>query len=390
VLSCIVQEITGMTMFDFLKERLFTPMGIETVQWESCPMGHTKGGWGMYLLPEDMAKLGLLLLQNGTWKGKSLVPADYVAEMTKKQIDSANDEDMFGYGFQTWMGKRPGSFLFNGMLGQNVHVIPDRSMVIVVTGGNDKLFGNCEVNRIIYKYFTDNALPVPTGNKNDYRRLCGVEQMVKNEYACLKPQRMNSVLSALQKMKGKSAIPQDATALGGKSYTLDALNVRFQPLFAQLLSNCYTEGIDRISFMLEGGKFYFLFKEGEIENKIAVGFQNHEYTKISIGGEPYLVAAQGVFAVDEDDTPVLKLAIPFVEHSNGRLIKIFFLDDENIKIEWREFPGKTIIADGAQTLLSSLNDSIMNQVKSRIDIDMLLSMADGIMEPISTGKLLKH
>ena len=61
LLSAIIQERTGMKMVDYLRPRLFEPLGIRKVFWESCPAGITKGGWGLFLCPEDAAKLGVML-----------------------------------------------------------------------------------------------------------------------------------------------------------------------------------------------------------------------------------------------------------------------------------------------------------------------------------------
>ena len=103
VLSAIVTERTGMTLSEYLEPRLFQPLGITKYLWETCPKGITKGGWGLFLCPEDMAKLGQLYLQRGIWKGQQLVPEGWVEISTGKQVESV--EGTFGYGYQVWMEK---------------------------------------------------------------------------------------------------------------------------------------------------------------------------------------------------------------------------------------------------------------------------------------------
>lgn len=382
VLSSMVQQITGKTMFAFLQERLFSKMGIDNIQWESCPMGRTKGGWGMYILPEDMAKLGLLMQQEGSWKGKSLIPKDYIVQMTSKQIDSSPEEGMYGYGFQTWMGKLEGSFLFNGMLGQNIHVVPSLRLVIVVTGGNDKLFGNCAINHLIYKYFTD--APIPPAD--------AAEPGEKVSSASMRPKNLKSEFgwwrdgTGIFRMKQPKPEKQ-ILALAGKAYVFPKPNVRLQPLFAQFINNSYAKCVERMAFSLEEDRFCLRIKQGEEENRIVIGFKAPEYSQININSEPYLVAAHGCFTSDEDSVPVFKITIPFVEHSNGRIIKLFFLPENKVRVEWKEFPGSSILADGANNFLATMNPTILGQLKSHIDIDMILAMADGIMEPVSMGVL---
>lgn len=58
VLSAIVSAKTEMTLEEYLRPRLFEPLGITRYLWETCPKGITKGGWGLFICPEDMAKLG--------------------------------------------------------------------------------------------------------------------------------------------------------------------------------------------------------------------------------------------------------------------------------------------------------------------------------------------
>lgn len=130
VLSAIVQKVTGMTLLDYLKLKLFTPMNITEVAWEVSPEGFNTGGWGIYLQSESLAKFALLLLNHGMWEGKQLLPASWVKEMTSKQMDSYDDEP---YGYLLWLCEYPGSICIDGALGQYAMIIPDKDMVVVIT-----------------------------------------------------------------------------------------------------------------------------------------------------------------------------------------------------------------------------------------------------------------
>lgn len=125
VLSAIVQKVTGMTLLDYLKLKLFTPMNITDVAWEISPEGVNTGGWGLYIQSESLAKFGLLLLNGGVWEGKQLLPASWVKQMTTRQIED--------YGYQMWMCEYPGAVRLDGALGQYVLIIPDKDMVVVIT-----------------------------------------------------------------------------------------------------------------------------------------------------------------------------------------------------------------------------------------------------------------
>lgn len=106
-LCAILQQVTGMTIQQYLSTRLFDPLGIGVIEWESCPMNINKGGSGIKCTTEDMAKLGQLYLQLGIWNGTQILPMDWVEWSTSKQIDTSNTRMMLldgqkGYGYQFW------------------------------------------------------------------------------------------------------------------------------------------------------------------------------------------------------------------------------------------------------------------------------------------------
>ena len=157
MLSAIVQKVTGEKVVDYLDARLFQPLHIDKPKWEESPQGINCGGWGLYLKTEDLAKMGQLLLQKGEWNGQQLVPAEWVAEMSKKQVESINpgtrieqaeergmtketSDWMQGYGYQMWRC-RPGCFRADGARGQYIIVVPDKNAVIAITSDNGDLQG---------------------------------------------------------------------------------------------------------------------------------------------------------------------------------------------------------------------------------------------------------
>ena len=157
MLSAIVQQVTGEKVVDYLTPRLFEPLHIDKPKWEESPQGINCGGWGLYLKTEDLAKMGQLLLQKGEWNGKQLIPAEWVAEMSKKQVESINpgtrieeaeakgmtketSDWMQGYGYQMWRC-RPGCFRADGARGQYIIVVPDKNAVIAITSDVENLQG---------------------------------------------------------------------------------------------------------------------------------------------------------------------------------------------------------------------------------------------------------
>ena len=158
ILSAIVLEKTGKSMLSYLKERLLDKMRIDNIFWEKCPNGIEKGGWGLSLRMEDMAKFGILYMQKGVWEGESLIEKEYMEEAVKKQIETPEAISEYGYGYHVWMCEEEGSFQFNGMLGQNVFLFPKTETVVVTTAGSTNFFPKSPVFDIVMKYFTSEGI----------------------------------------------------------------------------------------------------------------------------------------------------------------------------------------------------------------------------------------
>ena len=123
-----------MGLMQFLRPRLFVPLGIERVHWETCPRG-LKRRLGLYLCPEDMAKNRTADATKRDWENRRLISSQFIDEMTSKRLILRRRWESRGMDIKPGWEKRPGSYLFNGILGQNIIVMPDVSMVIVTTGG---------------------------------------------------------------------------------------------------------------------------------------------------------------------------------------------------------------------------------------------------------------
>lgn len=193
MLSAIVQKVTGEKVIDYLQPRLFTPLAIEGVDWETDPRGINTGGWGLRVKTEDMARFGQLFLQKGRWNGKQVLPSKWVEEATTKKIDqnpnstqSARDSSdwLQGYCYQMWRC-RHNAFRADGAYGQYIIVMPEKDAVIAVTAETnnmqdelnliwdyllpaikaDKLPENKELSATLNKKLLSLALPLPAAGK---------------------------------------------------------------------------------------------------------------------------------------------------------------------------------------------------------------------------------
>jgi CubicO group peptidase (beta-lactamase class C family) len=135
--SAAVQKATGQTVLDYLKPRLFDPLGIAKPTWEASPQGVSAGGYGLSVRTEDIAKFGQLYLQKGKWEGRHLVPAAWVEAATARQTSNGSsptsDWDQ-GYGYQFWRC-RHGAYRGDGAFGQFCVVLPEQDAVVAITAG---------------------------------------------------------------------------------------------------------------------------------------------------------------------------------------------------------------------------------------------------------------
>ena len=407
VLSAIVTKRTGETLTEYLTPRLFGPLGITKYYWETCPKGITKGGWGLFLCAEDMAKLGQLYLQRGKWNGQQLVSEYWIEISTARHLKTQNDT--YGYGYQLWMEQRPGSFEYNGMLGQNVIIYPDMDMVLVTNAGNKEMFQDCIMLNIIRKYFPVNYHPADVLPENPLsysllKRLCGELENGENNNrsTSLRGRWKRNVVSRRKHSDKKYSYrisaavdrPSDhhsfMQAVSGRTYVMEQQNIGIAPLFVQVFHNNMTDGISEISFTYDAGNFYVSFTEGEVIHKLPVGFGRAADGCVDLHGEHYLVATLGEFARDENDIPVLKLEITFIEECVKRKAHIFFHEDDEIEIRWNETPGKKMILAGLSSITEELSGNFLyNSLLGdhNITTELLHRLMKQTIEPVVRGYL---
>jgi CubicO group peptidase (beta-lactamase class C family) len=138
MLSAIVTKVTGETLLDYLRPRLFEPLGIENPTWDTDPRGVSIGGTGLHIRTEDIARFGQMYLQQGMWDGTRVLPAAWVAEATRSHSDNSNTQTnpdwMVGYGYQFWRCRHD-SYRGDGAFGQYCIVMPQQDAVLAINSG---------------------------------------------------------------------------------------------------------------------------------------------------------------------------------------------------------------------------------------------------------------
>ncbi len=172
VLGALVERVTGKVLTDYLREKLFSKIGVsKEAHMLKCPGGHSWGDSALLCTSEDVLRTVRFMANGGAWHGEQILDASYVKEATTFKISTAHESgchwDKQGYGYQIWLGYED-SFFFNGMGCQFGLYMPKKDMILVYNGDNQ---GNGDAMGIIFDGFKeliyDTAVDEPLPNAPD-------------------------------------------------------------------------------------------------------------------------------------------------------------------------------------------------------------------------------
>ncbi len=134
LLAYIFKRETGADIEHYAHTHLFGPLGIHNYFWKRTPLGVVDTEGGLYLRAEDLAKIGLLYLDDGLWNGRRLISSDWIKESLTPRIDA---DEGFKYGYQWWLlpHGEPARLAWaaRGMGGQRLLVFPEDHLIVVST-----------------------------------------------------------------------------------------------------------------------------------------------------------------------------------------------------------------------------------------------------------------
>jgi CubicO group peptidase (beta-lactamase class C family) len=134
LLSVLLTRATGKSAYEYAKENLFGPLGIENAYWQTDLQGNNTGGGDLCLRPRDAAKLAYLWMSGGVWDGKQIVSEEWVESSIRPLFGKTGRNEDYGYGWWAMTDELAG-YLASGRDGQRILVIPKLDVIIVTTGG---------------------------------------------------------------------------------------------------------------------------------------------------------------------------------------------------------------------------------------------------------------
>ncbi len=343
ILSVLITRLTGKSLSAFLEERLFAPMGIADYYWETSPEGVEKGGWGLYMRPEDLAKIGQLVMDNGLWLGKQLISAEFLRQATSVHAVVPETCGDYNYGWQIWVGRQENTFLFNGMMGQNVLGFRDSGILLISHAGNDELFQTSRYFQLAAQYFG-----------------CSFPQRLPGNLP--EEIRLQQTIRSLGPKSGKAASAPAFTVFAGKRFVTKApraASTGLLPLILQATECSFSRGLYALSVGGTRTRPELLYEEQDQLHHLICGIKKPIYQELTFHGNVFQVAVQGTFTRDEDDNPVLRIRVDFLETPCCRILKLI-QSPKGLILRQEEYPGDHLVTGALETLLhSSMAKSVL-------------------------------
>ncbi len=342
LLAACVCRRAGMSLTDYLTPRLFSPMGLAP-HWETCPLGVEKGGWGLWLTLEEMAKLGQLMLRGGRWEAdgesRQLLPEAWVRRMREKKIYTESGVCRDGYGYQVWLCPFDGAYQFNGAFGQYVVILPEQDMVVALLSGERNMFATGGVIREIGRAFANEKLSgraAPgTGAirlARELRTLRALPGPAVSIPAGTEPAR------AVQQYEAPPRFAEAERAVDGNEYDFKPSICGLLPMALQCCRMNFTFGVKSVRFQFSKSGCTIRMREGDDAYTLECGLDGADrLSPVSVRGEVFQTACSAVWAQDEFSRPKLIVYCRFIETPHTRILSFLF-DRDGLHLRCTEWP----------------------------------------------------
>ena len=359
IIGAVIEKITGKGLEEYLREKILEPLGINDILMETSPEGVAKSGWGLYIIPEDLAKLAVLVSNEGVWEGKRIISKEWLDQMTYKQISATKVGHVFDYGYQTWVDEERNFCFFNGMYNQDAFIFRNTGVVVLMFCANNEAFHGSNHYAIVPKYF---AYPAP--EHFEY-----VEALGKRDYP-----NADNLLYYYDKIANVRYV----------SAHRRAASVGIMPLLLQNEMGTYSKGIKSMTFVKDEEGYALTVEENGVEYRVDFDFADGVRKAYEFYGNLYDCAVSARFSLSEKLEPTLVIRIFFLEFASSRFFTIRFGKSfDRLTVEASENPGVDFITALLDSQDAATKKTIQNLGKL-INPDVLESRARNIFSPSFT------
>ena len=306
VLGALVEELSGMSLLDYLRSKFLDKIGFSKEAYMlQCPGGHSWGDSALLCTSMDLLKTIKFTMNLGAWEGEQLLDKEYVRTATSNLISTHHQPypSVYGYGYQIWR-LRDNSFFFNGMGCQFGVCIPDKDIVFVYNGDNQ---GNETAKAVILDNFynlivdeVENSLP---NNDADYNALTEFSRSLVLNHC------------------GESVAENIADQINGKTFVLNE-----NPM-----------GIKNIRFTFSGDEGVMEYTNEQGEKKLSFGMGKNVFSKFPQEGYSDMVGtvpAKGNYydcavSAQWQEQRMLYFSVQIIDTYFGRLHMYFCFTEDN-------------------------------------------------------------
>ena len=279
--------------------------------------------------------------------------------------------------------------MFNGMFGQYVVVAPDLDLVLAVNAGAGNLFTRSRSYTAVREFLKAVArapAPLPADPAADARLAFTAAHLHFGEAVPEPPvpvrhpwyARVRNALFPPAAPSAPSPIPDSVRPALAQTYRLEENRAGLLPAILGCMEDWYTKGSEKAAFRVGDNTLSLLWTEGGVEYCIPVGFENALEYELDLGGNRFAVGVTGRFTANEDDEPVLKVTLCFLESSSSRLLKFVFRPDGGLTVKFDEAPGLLVAMRSLQGTMKSQSQGL-DLFK---DIDYLHYLIHRVCSPV--------
>lgn len=372
ILAVIIKRTTGLSVRDYLKSRLFEPLGIAYPFWETDAYGIEAGGWGLYLKTEDLAKIMLTYQQGGVYNGKRILSEKWVKYSSEIRTDTPKEIDAdakVGYGCCLWRCGGANAYRADGMFSQFGIVFEDFDAVLVVTSA---IAEEQKARDFLWKHFPAAFITQDCEEDTSYPRL---KEKLSSAVIDSLPRKTDSSLE--EKIDGCEIHFRKKIFLNLIGFPMSML-----PLAVTYMTTDRAGNIDRMVLRFEKSECTLTWSEGDERNTIPLGMDGrYRYGTMRIGQIDYKVCSTAEW-LEKD---VLFLQIRPLETIAKRKLRIKFFENGRVKMKPSSDPN---VYNIAMSLAGGFETMVGNK-KITDKIIPLFRFAPNLLEPTLKGRIIK-